>query len=137
VWDLEDILSSGDELVGQRIFVRGPLSKGLYAETLLRCRSGRCCNRGAGFVELRVPIECKPTPDGPQICPNDAAHTLNLDNLTCVGDDSLRCCPSDAHGQSVVATGILRKDQGPGGGYHMSNVAICARSTDRPGMPSP
>jgi hypothetical protein len=127
VWELEEVLSSGDALVGQRIFVRGPLSKGLYAETLLRCRSGTCCNRGGGFIVLRVPVECDRTPEGPQICPDDPAHLLYLDNLGCFGDDSRRCCRADAHGQTVVVTGVLSRDQTSlGGWFHMSNAAICS-----------
>lgn len=127
VWNLDDVLSSGDHLLGQVVFVRGPLGRGLYTQTLLRCRPNECCNRGAGFIELSLPRSPNPCVAGDRACSrDDPDHTLLLDGIQCVGDDSTICCPVRADGETVVVRGTLVRARERGAWYRLSGAALCA-----------
>jgi hypothetical protein len=86
---VESLEAETSELVGRRVSVRGPLSKGPIFSTAMECvaSDGRgCCNQVGGPVLI-----------GP----------VGLEGLFCGGDDSALCCNAPADGRIVVATGIL------------------------------
>jgi hypothetical protein len=132
ILELADVLRSGGGLVGQRISVRGPLTRGFGACVIRGCRSKKCCNDGcSAFVELRVPHTCEPP------CPiDDWTQALLLDGLLCLSDSAsddssvpvTMCCPFAVDGQVAVARGTLHRDEGRTGFYHLVDAAICAGS---------
>jgi hypothetical protein len=128
------VLASGDRLLGRRIYVTGPLTRGIFALTLRKCPAGTCCNGGGAYLELTVPHECGPP--GEFCLHDDLAHTLLLDDLSCAGDESTLCCPIDAQGQTIVVRGTLRRDSGLGGWYHLDSAALCAPLRSAPPMAS-
>jgi hypothetical protein len=127
VFDLADVLA-GQAPLGQKTYVRGPLTRGFGACTLRGCREGKCCNRCGAFIELHLPQPCEPVDGGPQVCLDDDAHTIRLEGVGCTGDDSAMCCPFfGLYERTVIARGTLKKEEGPHGWYVLSGASVCDR----------
>jgi hypothetical protein len=120
--------------LGQRILVRGPLTRGMFICSIVSCSSKARCNNGcAAFLELSLPHPCDPS--NLEACSlDDWKHTLLLDGLTCLRDSPREdsrddkvttCCPFVPSGRSVVARGMLRENEGRTGFYHLVDASIC------------
>jgi hypothetical protein len=128
IHSLDEVLVSGEALLGESIHVRGPLFESIYACTIRGCRTSSCCNRCGAFLELVRPHPCVPPP-GAEICLHGVPeHTLRLGGLNCSGDDSKKCCPFAALGQSVVVRGTLVRDSS-NQYYELAGAALCATGT--------
>jgi hypothetical protein len=127
VYELEDVLSSGSALMGKQIYVRGPLTRGIYYCTLRRCGRRRCCNSCSGWLMLQVPPGCEvPAGCGECLCVESVAYTLFLEGLECYGDDSMKCCPFEPDGRTVIVRGTLKRKPGASSFYHLTDSAMCA-----------
>lgn len=113
---LADVLAHRQQYDGQTIAVRGPLNVGDGACTELGCSPGGCCNRCGTSLQLG------PDERGPGSGERRAATSLQLfGTAACRGDESLVCCDVDAHGQDVVARGVLHGGQP----WHLKPVELC------------
>lgn len=99
---LAELLQNARDLVGQDVTVRGPVVVGEGSCTLLGCGNS-CCNRCARPFQLGVA-----PPNADYRSARAGTVQVNGPAVTCVGDESLQCCPVDAHGQELIVTGKLR-----------------------------
>jgi hypothetical protein len=137
----------GELVDGEVMTVRGPLERVGGACTLLACYGPEGVEtRSSGVAyRYRAPEPGKPTPmptldpetfAGDRVilaenaCCNGCGEMLTLGGLVwltgpqlrCSGDESLICCTVDAHGQEVVARGVVRRR---GTLVELEDAALC------------
>jgi len=118
---LTDILAHAGELVDQEVAVVGPIVIGSGRCTALYCGNG-CCNDCART--LQVGLGHMGDDDR-----HERATTVRLFGpaALCRGDESLQCCPIDAHGQELVAHGLFHIY---GSTYAIDPTELCAIESD-------
>jgi hypothetical protein len=119
---VREILAVAQSLSGGVVRVRGALGVGPSQP-----------NHPRGDI---IPAKCDPAV---KCCKNlfapvlvgGVAGTLPIDGLTCYGDDSRLCCNAPAHGQNVIVSGRLVRDDPYGQrGWHLVSATICETTAD-------
>jgi hypothetical protein len=125
------VLAAAPSLEGQIVLVRGPLGVGepyhgaVGDLVFVSCdRNVRCCDKAGAPVIIAA-----------------GGGTLAVDGLFCSGDESRACCNAPAFGQTVVATGRLKRDSGeiglPAGSWRLVDARVCEEVAPPPGPNSP
>jgi hypothetical protein len=117
---LADVLASGDSLSGQTLSIAGPLHMGVTMCTKMFCGPERpCCNKCSAALVLAA--QAPSSPLGGQ------SVRLEGDGMSCPGDDTGVCCPYDADGQAVVASGTLvsEGDAQRGWIHRLEGASLC------------
>jgi hypothetical protein len=113
-----EILAKTKSLSGGIVRVRGALGVGALhpirygtSDSNTTCDSAvSCCRRLETFALVG-------SPEG----------ALALEYLGCVGDESRACCNAPAYGQSVIATGVLvrQQEERMQAGWRLVNATVC------------
>lgn len=104
---------------GTVISVQGPLTSAVGCTEMGCPADFPCCNRCNGDLRLG------PEPGAPRVGYTSLALVDEKDpaRFRCEGDDTLSCCPFEAKGQAVVATGEFGSFNGD---FGLKNVTLCA-----------
>jgi hypothetical protein len=118
---LENVIRAPEQHLGRPIAIRGALNTGPgVLSTLIMCpRENRCCNHTSTTLMLGAAEEL----DSSRLLVLESAQSP--EQFSCAGDDSKRCCKLDAHGQEVIATGILVRATGYPG-LRLTEATVCA-----------
>jgi len=113
-----EILADAQALAGRTVRVRGPLGAGRLGPRRSFFYDFECDSRTSCCEWVWAPV----------VVGADNG-LLALDSLFCAGDESRVCCNAPAYGQTVVATGRLRRDPyaptATSWAWQLADVSLC------------